>query len=494
VFIPESAAAVGSIRTAVVDRSQTSESPAGVGELASFDQQDHACLIYEGTGDQLPVAVPFIKQGLDRGECCVYVVDDVAPAQLIAALEAAGVDVAAEQARGAFVQLVGAEFGPGQQRVDAWLNTLGETVTHAQAAGFSGLRIAVDMTWALTTGIDLSLVKQLESMANDLFYRDRPVLGLCQYNRDRFSTDVLAGALTTHPIAVVEGVVYRNLHYQPPEVLFGEFSQRERVQWMLDELKRQRHEQDQRDELIRAEATAQARAEFLATASHELRTPVTSIRGFVQLALRRLSAESSPELQEVRDMMTVVNAQVDRLARLVSQLFDVSRTQTGKLSLDQRPYDLGELVRQSVRAAELITDKHHFTVDAPAQLVLPLDDLRFSRVLTNLLDNAVKYSPDGGAIDLEVHSTDDGGALLSVRDHGIGVPADRRGSLFEPFYQVHPQNGSGMGLGLYLSHQIVEQHGGQLTAEFPDDGGSRFVVSLPGPGNRHGSENVPIRQ
>lgn len=100
----------------------------------------------------------------------------------------------------------------------------------------------------------------------------------------------------------------------------------------------------------------------------------------------------------------------------------------------------------------------------------------FPGVLTNLLDNAVKYSPDGGPIEVELVSSD-GGAVVRVRDHGPGVPEEKRAALFEPFYQV-AENGSGLGLGLYLSRQIVEAHGGRLAAEFPEDGGACFVIAL----------------
>ncbi|HLG73939.1 MAG TPA: MEDS domain-containing protein [Chloroflexota bacterium] len=175
----------------------------------AFVQQDHICHIYHGSGGQLPAAVPFLKEGLERHECCVYVADDLEPSRLIGELEAAGIDVAAEQARGAWVLLEGSGFGMGDTPIEEWLISLGDTVTQAKDAGFTGMRIAVDMTWTLTTGTNLSLVQQMESLANDLFYRDRPVIGMCQYNRERFSPEVLAGALASHPMAVVEGRVYR---------------------------------------------------------------------------------------------------------------------------------------------------------------------------------------------------------------------------------------------------------------------------------------------
>jgi signal transduction histidine kinase len=101
-------------------------------------------------------------------------------------------------------------------------------------------------------------------------------------------------------------------------------------------------------------------------------------------------------------------------------------------------------------------------------------------VLTNLLDNAIKYSPDGGPIEVALDQCASGSHELSVRDHGIGIPPEKRARIFDRFYQAHADGyRSGMGLGLYISRQIVQLHGGELLAEFPPDGGSRFIVRLP---------------
>jgi signal transduction histidine kinase len=109
-----------------------------------------------------------------------------------------------------------------------------------------------------------------------------------------------------------------------------------------------------------------------------------------------------------------------------------------------------------------------------------VDRLRIEQVLINLLDNAIKFSPDGGPIEIDLSSGDDGIMRLSVRDHGIGIPPEQRPRLFNRFYQAHAGDyRSGMGLGLYISRQIVELHGGSMDAEFPLDGGVRIVVSLP---------------
>jgi len=126
------------------------------------------------------------------------------------------------------------------------------------------------------------------------------------------------------------------------------------------------------------------------------------------------------------------------------------------------------------------TSRHALTVQAPAALPASVDPIRLEQVFTNLLNNAIKYSPDGGAIDVEVLRPTPAVAQVAVRDHGLGIPPEQRARIFERFYQAHTQRHlSGLGLGLYLSQEIVTLHGGRVTVEFPSDGGTRFIVSLP---------------
>ena len=109
-----------------------------------------------------------------------------------------------------------------------------------------------------------------------------------------------------------------------------------------------------------------------------------------------------------------------------------------------------------------------------------VDGLRLEQVLTNLVDNAIKYSPDGSPVEVSAGLAAPDVVEISVRDHGDGIPLDRRAAIFQRYYRAHADTyQSGLGLGLYISQQIVELHGGSIAAEFPDDGGSRFVVRLP---------------
>jgi signal transduction histidine kinase len=229
------------------------------------------------------------------------------------------------------------------------------------------------------------------------------------------------------------------------------------------------------------EQAVRARDEFLSVAAHELKTPVTSLRGFAQLTLRTLTQTGRIDFDRLARALAVVDQQSDKLTRLVAQLLDVSRFQSGKLALDRQEVDLSALLTELVASFRTQSEKHELRTFIPPGVRATVDPLRIEQVLTNLLDNAIKYSPDGGTVDVSLSVTDTSSVTISVRDHGIGIQVENRERIFERFYQadVGGYRGAGMGLGLYISREIVELHGGQIRAEFPEDGGSTFVVTLP---------------
>jgi signal transduction histidine kinase len=231
-----------------------------------------------------------------------------------------------------------------------------------------------------------------------------------------------------------------------------------------------------------ARAAVTIRDEFLSVAAHELKTPMTSLRGYAQLLGREFEKGEVASPERARRAAVTIQVQSDKLARLVGQLLDVSRIQSGKLAIERKSTDLSELVKEVVAAARTQLKEHTLVARLPEELWLYIDPLRVEQVLTNLIDNAIKYSPDGGQIDVSLAIADDTVRLV-VRDRGVGIPVEHRGHIFDRFYQAHAggplTSMAGMGLGLYISRQIVELHGGSIEAEFPEDGGTRFVVTLP---------------
>jgi signal transduction histidine kinase len=235
-----------------------------------------------------------------------------------------------------------------------------------------------------------------------------------------------------------------------------------------------------------ARSAVSIRDEFLSVAAHELKTPMTSLRGYAQLLGREFDKGEVANPDRARRAAVTIQLQSDKLARLVGQLLDVSRIQSGKLAIECKESDLSELVRDLIEGARSQLKDHTLVAHLPTELMVSVDPLRMEQVVTNLIDNAIKYSPEGGRIDVVLQApTAANEVQLKVRDRGLGVAPEHRAHIFDRFYQAHAggplTSMAGMGLGLYISRQIVELHGGTIEATFPDEGGAEFVVSLPRP-------------
>ncbi len=253
----------------------------------------------------------------------------------------------------------------------------------------------------------------------------------------------------------------------------------------LDITERKRIELERQDLLIReqtarlqAEEAVRTRDEFLSVAAHELRTPITSLRGFAQVLLKQILRDETLDTEKLRRATHKIDEQSEKLARLIAQLLDISRLEAGRLELNREPVDLAGLAQELADNAQMNTQHHQIVVHA-VPVVAEVDRLRLEQVIMNLLDNAIRYSPQGGQIDLDVTKNGQH-AEIAVTDRGLGIAPDYREHLFERFYQAHPgMSVGGLGLGLFISHQIIERHSGQIRAEFPPEGGTRFVVTLP---------------
>jgi signal transduction histidine kinase len=219
--------------------------------------------------------------------------------------------------------------------------------------------------------------------------------------------------------------------------------------------------------------------ETLAIAAHELRTPIAAMRGFAQLLLRQFEPGAVLERGEAHFAIARIHHQAVRLASMVDRLIDSASLETGKLDIVRDETDVRELVFDVVDLARAGSPDRLVTVDAPYPVRAELDALRVEQVLSNLLDNAFKFSPSDSPVEISLRARP-GFAVVAVRDHGIGVPLDQRQQIFDRFVQAHrDRTPAGLGLGLYVSQHIVEQHGGRLIAEYPPDGGAQFVVELP---------------
>lgn len=232
-----------------------------------------------------------------------------------------------------------------------------------------------------------------------------------------------------------------------------------------------------------AQEAVRMREEFLSIASHELKTPLTTVKGYGQI-LGRLLRRPLVDTDRLVRLADQLQEQLSRFETLIADLLDVSRIQQRGLELRPEPTDLVALVRTVVSRFEYPAEpepRHTLTVSAPEQLHGVWDPDRLDQVLTNLISNAVKYSPDGGTITIAIQLHDDDQVEFSVSDQGIGIPEAEQGQLFRPFARSETVQRaiSGVGLGLYISQQIVTRHGGMIWLESAPGVGSRFAVLLP---------------
>jgi signal transduction histidine kinase len=236
------------------------------------------------------------------------------------------------------------------------------------------------------------------------------------------------------------------------------------------------------------------KSRFLSMASHELKTPLTSISGLSQVLLRRMRRrldQGSPTeaewLEEQRghvDRLELLNSQTGRLGRLIDELLDVSRIESGKLDFHWEPVDLSALIAEVADRLQLTTTQHTIDVDlnGAGGTSVMADRDHLEQVLDNLVTNAIKFSPEGGSIRVSLQEAMDDSVVLSVSDTGVGIPAGQLDAIFGLFYQAEDpvsRKTGGMGLGLFISREIVTRHGGRIWAESAPHKGSTFKVALP---------------
>ncbi|WP_375769037.1 MEDS domain-containing protein [Archangium gephyra] len=478
------------------------EAGAAVGETARQLKRlglgDHVCLVYERPEEQVVAMVPYVRQGLERGERCVYVVDEHSVDDVAAVLEAHGVEVERERARGALVFLTQREvfLRGGRFEPEAMVDYFRRVEQESLAAGFTGVCATGEMSWALGPEPSRQELIRYESLLNH-FLPGSHAMANCQYNRKRFSPEVIHDVLRTHPRVILGDEVHENLFYETPEMLLGQESEAGRVEWMVRQLRRVREaerklvllgirlsEQAVENGRLYEEAreAVRARDEFLSVASHELKTPLTPLRLRLQGLRREVEGSEGEAVPRERVVMVARGAeqQLRKLTALVEALLDVSRLTQGRLALTCEELDLVEVVREVVERFAQQAAKAGSAVEVVAEgrVVGRWDRLRLEQVMTNLLSNALKYGA-GKPVHVAVRGEPER-AVLVVRDEGIGIEPEHLERIFGKFERaVSGRHYGGLGLGLYITRQIVQALEGTIEVESELGHGSTFRVVLP---------------
>ena len=234
-------------------------------------------------------------------------------------------------------------------------------------------------------------------------------------------------------------------------------------------------------DITREKAIDRMKTEFISVASHELRTPMTSIKGSIDLVL---SGFAGPIGTETQELLEIAHKSCDRLIRLINDILDLAKIEAGQIKLTKTPLDLKDPVERSIRGVKSYGDQVGVKIVMVAPDDLPkieADKDRIEQVVTNLLSNAIKFSPEGGLIEVRLH-LDDGALVCRVVDQGCGISEQDLDKVFGKFQQVgeSPRKG-GTGLGLAIAQALVQEHGGRIWVESKVDQGSQFIFRLPLP-------------
>lgn len=218
--------------------------------------------------------------------------------------------------------------------------------------------------------------------------------------------------------------------------------------------------------------------DFISIATHELKTPVTSIKAYAQILLKRFNKEGN---DSAANMIAKMDGQLNKLISLIGDLLDVTKIEGGRLQLHEEFYEFNALIKELVEELQRTTDDHKIIMNLADELKIYGDRERVGQVFTNLISNAIKYSPSSGDI---VITASGGGenVTVCVKDSGVGISGGNQSKVFERFYRVSgPENQTfpGLGLGLYISQEIIKRQGGKIWVESEKDKGSTFCFQLP---------------
>jgi two-component system CheB/CheR fusion protein len=215
--------------------------------------------------------------------------------------------------------------------------------------------------------------------------------------------------------------------------------------------------------------------EFISIASHELKTPVTSLKAYTEILMMDLEGSASTGAIK---MLTKMDAQIEKLTRLIGDLLDVSKNNTGQLKFYYEKFDFNEMVRDVANVMQLSARAHKIELSLADTKIINGDRNRLGQVVINLISNAVKYSPHSDKIIVSSVNNEDT-ITLSVQDFGIGIPLSEHSKLFSRFFRANESTYPGLGLGLYICNEIIKRHSGKMDFESEDGKGSTFYFSIP---------------
>ncbi len=417
--------------------------------IATLQQGDHLCCIYETEEEHQAVVTPYIIKGLEQGEKVMYIVDVHKAETILDYLRSEGIDVDGYLKSGQLSLLTSQEsyVKDGVFDPESMISLLRSETEHAINEGYSALRVTGEMTWALRGPPGSERLIEYETLLNEFLPGSR-CLAICQYDRRRFDADVLLDVLRTHPLAIIGTDVYQNFYYIPPEDLMSDDVSAAMLQrWEQNLADRKRAEQH----IARLNETLQLTNKIM---RHD-------ILNDVQIARSALDLYHDKQDEE---LLEKVDRRMEQSMSLINRMRELESLVTAGEELGS--YRVRDVVEEKAEEFEVdVSINGDCTVQA---------DAAFPSVIDNLIENAVAH---GEADHIEVSMEErDGRCVVRVADDGTGIPYHIQEQVFEERFSHGGHAGSG--LGLYIVKQVVERYGGSVTIEDNEPSGTVVVLEL----------------
>lgn len=458
--------------------------PSGIPAIGDIPWGGHFCHFYATAEDLADSLVPFFKAGLEHNDRCLWVTSQPFGVEDAKAALRNAVPRLETYIQEGHIDIIDHRewyLRSGEANADEVLQGWVQRKEKALAQGRSGLRLTGNTFWVEAK--DWKDFVDYENRVNQTFHQHE-IIALCSYCLGRCEPMGILDVVRNHQFAVVrregqwEVLESSSLRMAKEELrrLNAELERRVAERTAALEaalLERQRAEQE-------ALAAVRVRDEFLSMASHELKTPLTSLKLQLGLVWSGMAGAEGELVQKLTPKLQAMERQLSRLNALNGGLLDVTTLSSGKLRLEPRHTELVALVREAMERLEpdFARAGCELRLETEAEVRGWWDPMRLDQIVVNLLSNAVKY---GQGKPVHIHVQRRGGsAVLVVKDHGIGISAEAQGRLFRKFERaVLSQHYGGLGLGLYISRTLVEAMGGTIQVESEPGQGAAFTVTLP---------------
>jgi len=461
--------------------------------MPSLAPGDHVVQFFESDQFLASSIAQLARSSLATGGAFVLIATERHRCDIETKLRASGFDLATAEREGRYLARNAdetlAQFMTGDEPDPARFRAAIEPVLDQSSASGRPVSLFGEMVGLLVEARNHRATIRLEQLWNELQV-ERGFALLCAYRLpragDELTASLIANICAEHS-QVIPTESYAGLP-SPDEQNRAVALLQHKERWLEAELANQRQTEQQLQAALAAERAARAETEaalrarddFLSIAAHELRTPLAGLSAQAQVTLRRLKRDDALDPERLSGALEAITGQTFKLRDLIDRLLDASRIEAGTLRLERQWVDLSALAAAVIETAKAKAPELVIALVAPHELVAFVDPHRVELALTNVLDNAIRHSPEGGAIEVRLVGVNDSAIELSVRDHGGGIPTEERRNLFNRFHRAHNrQSSGGLGLGLYLTRQAIELHGGSVSADFPADGGTRIVMRLP---------------